>query len=75
MPLRKQRKPGQLERDWDPEQFVTVRNKTDRNILLDLPTGYFRLDAGRSFRMTPDVADVAQVKELVATGQVEISKQ
>lgn len=75
MPLRKQRKPGQLERDWDPEQFVTVRNKTDRNILLDLPTGYFRLDAGRSFRMTPDIADVPQVKDLMAAGQVEISER
>jgi hypothetical protein len=64
-----------LERDWDPEQFVMVRNKTDHNILLDLPTGHFRLDAGRSFRMTPDIAEVAQVKDLVAAGQVEISKQ
>jgi hypothetical protein len=73
MPLFK-RKPGQLERDWDPEQFVTVRNATNRNILLDLPTGHFRLDAGRSFRMTPDIAEVPQVKELAAAGQVEISR-
>ncbi len=75
MPLFRQRKPGQLERDWDPEHFVMVRNKTDRNILLDLPTGSFRLDAGRSFRMTPDIAGVPQVKDLVAAGQVEISKK
>jgi hypothetical protein len=73
MPLVK-RKPGQLERDWDPQRLVTVRNKTDRNILLDLPTGHFRLDAGRSFRMTADIADVAQVKDLVAAGQVEINR-
>ncbi len=75
MPLFRKRKAGQLERDWDPEQFVTVRNKTNYNILLDLPTGHFRLDAGRSFRMTPDIAEVPQVKELVAAGQVEISKR
>ncbi len=75
MPLFRQRKPGQLERDWDPEQFVTVRNMTTHNILLDLPTGYFRLDAGRSFRMTPDISEVPQVKELAAAGQVEISKK
>ncbi len=75
MPRFKQRKPGQLERDWDPEQFVTVRNTTNHNILLDLPTGHFRLDAGRSFRMTPDIAEVPQVKELAAAGQVEISKK
>jgi hypothetical protein len=74
MPRYKQRKPGQLERDWDPEQFVTMRNTTDRNILLDLPTGYFRLDAGRSFRMTPDIGETPQVKELVAAGQVEITR-
>jgi hypothetical protein len=74
MPLFRQRKPGQLERDWDPEQFVTVRNTTSHNILLDLPTGHFRLDAGRSFRMTPDIAGVPQVKDLVAAGQVEISR-
>ncbi|MCS6844889.1 MAG: hypothetical protein NZ528_11315 [Caldilineales bacterium] len=72
MPVFKRRKRGQLERDWDPEKFVTVRNKTNRNILLDLPTGYFRLDAGRSFRMTPDIANVPQVQELVARGEVEI---
>lgn len=74
MPVLKQRKPRPLERDWDPEKFVTVRNKTNHNILLDLPTGYFRLDAGRSFRMTPDVMKVPQVQELVAKGEVEISK-
>lgn len=70
----KKSRPGSLERDWDPEKFVVVRNKSNRHILLDLPTGYFRLDAGRSFRMTPEVADVPQVKELAAAGQVEISK-
>ncbi|HNS02896.1 MAG TPA: hypothetical protein PKM78_11005 [Anaerolineae bacterium] len=74
MPRLKPRKPSQLERDWDPEHFVTVRNKTAHNILLDLPTGYFRLDAGRTFRMMPDIAETAQVKDLVATGQVEISR-
>jgi hypothetical protein len=74
MPLFKQRKPGQLERDWDPEQFVVVLNKTNHNILLDLPTGHFRLDAGRSFRMTPDISEVPQVKDLVAQGQVEITR-
>jgi hypothetical protein len=74
MPRFKQRKPGQLERDWDPEQFVTVRNTTTHNILLDLPTGYFRLDAGRSFRMTPDITETPQVQALVTAGQVEISR-
>ena len=60
--------------DWDPQGFVFVHNKTSQNILLDLPTGAFRLDAGRSFRMTPDIADVAQVKDLIATGQIEVTK-
>lgn len=75
MPLSKPRKPGRLERDWDPAKSVVVRNKTNHNILFDLPTGYFRLDAGRSIRMTSDIADVPQVKDLVAAGQVEIGKQ
>ncbi len=74
MPLLKPRKPSQLERDWDPEHFITVHNKTEHNILLDLPTGYFRLDAGRAFRMMPDIAEIAQVKELVTTGQIEIKR-
>ena len=61
--------------DWDPQGFVFVHNKTSQNILLDLPTGAFRLDAGRSFRMTPDIKDVPQIKNLVAAGQIEIGKQ
>ena len=73
MPTSKKR--STMEYNWDPQKFVLVRNKTGKNILLDLPTGDFRLDAGRSFRMTPDIADVPQVKDLVATGQIEIGKQ
>ena len=64
-----------LEQDWDPQKTVVVRNATTHNILLDLPTGYFRLDAGRSFGMTRDIADVPQVKELVAAGQIEITSK
>lgn len=64
-----------LEYDWDPQKSVLVRNTSQRNILLDLPTGYFRLDAGRSFRMTADIVDVPQVKALIAAGQVEIERK
>lgn len=64
-----------MEQDWDPQKTVVVRNSSGRNILLDLPTGYFRLDAGRSFGMTRDIADLPQVKDLVAAGQVEISSK
>ena len=69
------KKRSALDQDWDPQGFVFVHNKTARNILLDLPTGAFRLDAGTTFRMTPDIADVPQVKDLVAGGQIEIGKQ
>ncbi len=69
------KKPHSLERDWDPQKFVLVHNKSQQNILLDLPTGHFRLDAGRTFRMTPDIAEVPQVKELIAAGQVEVSQK
>ena len=69
------KKRSALDHDWDPQGFVFVHNKTSQNILLDLPTGAFRLDAGRSFRMTPDIKDVPQVKNLVAAGQIEIGKQ
>lgn len=70
MPIFK--RPSTPERDWDPEKWVLVTNSSAQNILLDLPTGFFRLDRGRSFRMTPDIADLPQVKDLVASGQVEI---
>ena len=69
------KKRSALDHDWDPQGFVFVHNKTRQNILLDLPTGAFRLDAGRSFRMTPDIAEVTQVKDLIAQGQVEVSKK
>ena len=64
-----------LEYDWDPQKTVIVRNKSAHNILLDLPTGYFRLDAGRSFGMTRDIADLSQVKDLVTAGEVEITSK
>ncbi|MCB0001381.1 MAG: hypothetical protein KDI07_00290 [Anaerolineae bacterium] len=64
-----------LEYDWDPQKTVIVRNKSAHNILLDLPTGYFRLDAGRSFGMTRDIADLPQVKDLVTAGEVEITSK
>ena len=69
------KKTSALDHDWDPQGFVFVHNKTSQNILLDLPTGAFRLDAGRSFRMTPDIKDVPQVKDLVAGGQIEIGRK
>ncbi len=63
-----------LERDWDPAQVVTVHNRSATNILLELPTGRFRLDAGRTFRMASDITEVQQVKDLISSGMVEISK-
>ena len=69
------KKRSALDHDWYPQGFVFVHNKTSQNILLDLPTGAFRLDAGRSFRMTPDIKDVPQVKDLVAGGQIEIGRK
>lgn len=68
------KKRGALDHDWDPQGFVFVHNKTAQNILLNLSTGYFRLDAGRTFRMTPDIAEVPQVKDLITTGQIEVTK-
>lgn len=72
--MAKKSKHSTLEYDWDPGKSVVVHNKTTHNILLVLPTGHFRLDAGRSFRMTPDIAEMPQVKDLVAAGQVEIAR-
>ena len=69
------KKRSTLDHDWDPQGFVFVHNKTDQNILLDLPTGDFRLDAGTTFRMTPDIKDVPQIKTLIAQGQVEVSQK
>ena len=69
------KKRSALDHDWDPQGFVFVHNKTGQNILLDLPTGNFRLDAGTTFRMTPDIKDVPQIKNLVAQGQVEVSQK
>jgi hypothetical protein len=74
MPVLGRRGKSTPEYDWDPERSVVVRNETDDNILLDLPTGYFRLDAGYSYRMTPDIAQIPQVRELLAAGKISISQ-
>jgi hypothetical protein len=52
-----------------------VTNRSAKNILLDLPTGHFRLDSGRSFRMTPDIVNLPQVKDLAEAGQIEIGQK
>ena len=74
MPIFKRRGRSTLAYDWDPDNTVTVHNKTSHNLLLDLPTGHFRLDAGRTFHMTPEILDVPQVKELIDAGQIEITR-
>lgn len=74
MPVLKARKSSHLERDWDPADVITVKNRSDKNILLDLPTGRFRLDAGRTFRMASDITEVQQVKDLISSGMVEVGK-
>lgn len=74
MPLFKSNRLDEMEREWDPDHLVTVRNTSAQNILLQLPAGNFRLDAGRTFRMTADITDVQQVKDLIAAGMVQVSK-
>jgi hypothetical protein len=57
---------------WKPGKYVTLRNLGDRHILLELPTGHFRLDKGRAHRFTADVLQTEAVRRLLEAGLIGV---
>jgi hypothetical protein len=57
---------------WKPGKYITLRNVSDRHILLALPTGHLRLDKGRALRFTADVVNVETVRKLIDAGEIRV---
>lgn len=55
-----------------PEDIILLRNRTQKNFILELPTGRYRLDAGRRMRTLRSILRLPQVKELFDKGELAI---
>ncbi len=58
----------------EKDQIILISNTSQQNFILELPTGRYRLDAGRQMRTVRSILDNAQVKQLVDDGRLVIQK-
>jgi hypothetical protein len=56
----------------NPDEIITLVNRSANNYILELPTGRYRLDAGRRMRTLRAIMKVQQVKQLVDQGTLTI---
>ncbi|MDI9548074.1 MAG: hypothetical protein QM346_10810 [Chloroflexota bacterium] len=56
----------------NPADIIVLANRSANNFILDLPTGRYRLDAGRKMRTLKSIMDIAQVKQLVDQGDLVV---
>ena len=59
---------------WEenPEDIILLVNQSQKNYILELPAGRYRLDAGRRMRTLRSITEYAQVKELLDRGDLTI---
>jgi hypothetical protein len=62
------------ENTWQeaPDAVIILANKTKQNFILDLPSGRYRLDAGRRMRTLRSILKIDQVQRLVSDGQLAL---
>ena len=56
----------------NPKNVIMLVNQSANNYTLELPSGRYRLDAGRRMRTTRDIMKVTAVKALVDDGQLAV---
>lgn len=56
----------------DPDQIIILANRSTNNYILELPSGRFRLDAGRRMRTLRSIMKVQQVQQLVDEGSLAV---
>jgi hypothetical protein len=56
----------------DPDEIITLVNRSNSNYLLELPSGRVRLDAGRKMRTLRSILKVQQVNDFVNQGILAI---
>lgn len=58
----------------DPDQFIMLVNRSKNNYILELPSGRYRLDAGRRMRTVRSIMKIQQIKQLVDQGNLVIEQ-
>ena len=58
----------------DPKDVIVLANRSDRNYILELPTGLYRLDAGRKMRTLRSILNIGQIQQLVSDGSLAIEE-
>ena len=56
----------------NPADIIVLTNRTAHNYILELPSGRYRLDAGRQMRTLKSILNIAQIKELVDQGHLAV---
>jgi|GEM_PF-2463064 len=62
------------EHTWDVHDVVWLENTGDEHLILDLPSGEFRLDRGRRQRFRQDILRHPQVQALITAGQIRVQR-
>ena len=55
-----------------PGEIITLVNRSANKYILELPSGRYRLDAGRRMRTLRTIMKVQQVKQLIDQGTLVI---
>jgi hypothetical protein len=58
----------------DPKDIIILANKTQNNFILEMPTGRYRLDAGRRMRTLRSILKIGQVQLLVNEGKLVVEQ-
>lgn len=58
----------------DPQDVIVLVNQANKNYILDLPTGIYRLDAGRRMRTLRSILNIGQIQELISSGHLVVEE-
>jgi hypothetical protein len=58
----------------DKKDVIVLANLSDRNYILELPTGQYRLDVGRKMRTLRSILNIGKIRELVSDGHLAIEE-
>lgn len=53
---------------WKVQRYVILRNVSDKNVRLHLPTGDLRVEKGRQVLVRPDIAELPEVQHYIREG-------
>ena len=56
----------------NPDDIIVLANRSKQNFILDLPTGRYRLDAGRRMRTLRTILKHDQIMDLIHDGKLAL---